>query len=209
MRIVCISDTHLQQGFDIPDGDVLLHAGDGTSTGNWKEVAKWMSWMARQPHRHKVVIAGNHDFFFEREPELVPGLIPPGITYLQDSGVEIEGIRFWGSPWQPWFHDWAFNLPRGQKLVAKWAQIPDDTQVLITHGPPHGILDKLPGLDGDRVGCEALLERIQTLPCLRLHVFGHIHHSHGALQRNGVRFVNASICDERYRATQAPFVVDL
>ena len=209
MRIVCISDTHIQHRFTIPDGDVLIHAGDGTSKGNWREIATWFSWLALQPHRHKVVIAGDHDFMFEREPEAVQGLLPHGITYLQDSGIEIEGIKFWGSPWQPWFFDWAFNLPRGQRLAEKWAQIPDDTQVLITHGPPHGILDRLPGPKREKVGCEALLERIHTLPRLRLHIFGHIHHSYGKVQRNGVKFVNASICDERYRAAHAPIVVEL
>ena len=208
MRIVCISDTHLQHGFAIPGGDVLIHAGDGTSCGSWKEVAQWFSWFALQPHRHKVVIAGNHDFLFEREPELVAGLLPPGVVYLQDSGVVIEGIKIWGSPWQPWFCDLAFNLPRGQRLAEKWAQIPDDTQMLITHGPPYGILDKLPGATGEHVGCEALLERVQALPTLKLHIYGHIHCSHGVVHRNGVKFVNASICDEAYKAVQAPIMVD-
>lgn len=209
MRLVCISDTHLQHRFSVPEGDVLIHAGDGTSRGTWKEVATWMNWLASLPHPHKIVIAGNHDFFFEREPASVPGLIPPGITYLQDSGTDIRGLRIWGSPWQPWFMDWAFNLPRGERLAEKWRLIPSDTQVLVTHGPPNGILDKLDGPGGAHVGCEALLERLETLPRLQCHVFGHIHCGHGQQDWNGVRFVNASICDEDYRATQQPIVVDL
>lgn len=209
MRIVCISDTHLRHNFSVPEGDVLVHAGDGTGSGSWKEVAKWLGWVSFQPHPHKLVVAGNHDFMFEQLPELVPGLMPQGVTYLQDSGIDIDGVRFWGSPWQPAFNDWAFNLPRGQALAERWSHIPDDTEVLVTHGPPFGILDQLPGTPGDHVGCEDLLERVWHLPCLRLHVFGHIHHSYGQMERNGVRFVNACICNEQYLACRAPIVVDL
>lgn len=146
---------------------------------------------------------------FEREPEAIHGLLPTGVTYLQDSGVELEGVHFWGSPWQPWFMDWAFNLPRGQKLAEKWAMIPDSTQILITHSPPFGILDKLPGREGDNVGCEALMERVHTLPCLQVHIFGHVHSAHGQVQRNGIRFINASICDEQYKGVYSPIVVDM
>ncbi len=209
MRIVCMSDTHLRQNFAVPDGDVLIHAGDGTGSGHWKEVAKWLNWVAAFPHAHKIVVAGNHDWLFERTPELVPSLIPAGVVYLQDAGAEIDGVRFWGSPWQPEFHDWAFNLPRGKALAERWDLIPRNTDVLITHGPPHGILDQLPAPDRRNVGCEDLLNRLADLPRLRLHVFGHIHDAYGQVSRGGVRFVNASICNEDYLACRAPIVVDL
>lgn len=209
MRIVCMSDTHLRHNFSVPNGDVLIHAGDGTGSGNLKEVRQWLAWVASFPHTHKIVVAGNHDFFFERDPELIPSLIPPGVIYLQDSGLEIEGVKFWGSPWQPEFHDWAFNLPRGEALADRWALISSDTKVLITHGPPHGILDKLPGSQGSHVGCEDLLACVADLSHLRLHVFGHIHDAYGQVIKGGTQFVNACICNEDYLACRAPIVVDL
>lgn len=207
MRLICVSDTHLRHGFTVPDGDVFIHAGDGTQRGEPREVEAWFAWLAALPHARKVIIAGNHDFLFEQVPEMIPGLLPEGVTYLQDSGVEIEGVKFWGSPWQPWFFDWAFNLERGPAIAKMWARIPSDTQVLITHGPPKGILDQVP--TGEHAGCVDLRERIKQLPDLKLHIFGHIHHSYGKREEDGVTFLNASTCDEQYRATNAPIVVEV
>ena len=210
MKIVCISDTHLQHDFSIPDGDLLIHAGDGTGLGSLPEIRRWFEWLVALPHRHKLVIAGNHDKSFENGPfearRLITTYLERGITYLQDSGCAIGGLKFWGSPWQPWFYDWAFNLERGEPLRKKWALIPDVTDVLITHGPPAGLLDRCP--DGRRVGCDELRSRIDRLK-LRLHVFGHIHCENGTTNVNGTTFVNASICDESYRPTGTAFVVDL
>ncbi|MDP2877638.1 MAG: metallophosphatase domain-containing protein [Holophaga sp.] len=145
MRLICLSDTHGEQDrFKVPDGDVLIHAGDFSGLGTEREVHKFAKWMKRMPHRWKIVIAGNHDRFFEKQPEMARAYLEPDVIYLQDSGCQIEGVHFWGSPWQPWFMDWAFNLPRkGEKLREKWNLIPMDTDVLITHGPPHGILDEV------------------------------------------------------------------
>ncbi len=207
MRLVCVSDTHLRHDFTVPDGDVLIHAGDGTHLGEPREVEAWFSWLAALPHAHKVIIAGNHDFLFQRVPEMIPALLPKGVIYLQDSGVEIEGLKIWGSPWQPWFFDWAFNLERGPAIAKAWAKIPDDTEVLITHGPPADILDKVP--NGDHVGCEDLRARVKQLSKLKLHVFGHIHHSYGKRTIGGVTYINASTCSEQYWPTNAPIIIDL
>ena len=206
MRIVCISDTHSRHdAMQIPDGDLLLHAGDATKRGGRAEIEAFDAWLSTLPHRHKVVIAGNHDFGFQKHPDEAPGWITAA-HYLQDQALEIEGLRIWGSPWQPWFFDWAFNLERGAPLRAKWDLIPADTDVLLTHGPPHQILDRT--IRGEHVGCEELriaVERIRP----RLHVFGHIHEAYGQLVVDGTYFVNASSCTLRYTATQAPVVVDL
>ena len=193
----------------LPDGDVLVHAGYMTGRGSLDEISAFMDWFAAQPHAHKVLIAGNHDFAFERSPEAAELLVPPGVTYLRDSGCVIDGVRFWGSPWQPWFHDWAFNLDRGPALGAKWALIPDDVQVLVTHGPRHGILDTVAWPRGARVGCEALAARIPSLGALRVHVFGHIHEAHGVEVTGGVTYVNACVCDLGYAPANAPVCVDL
>ena len=218
MRIVCISDTHLHQAFPIPVGDVLIHAGDGTSMGTQREVTHWLDWIAAQPHRKKIVVAGNHDYLFERDPELIALLMPDSIDYLQDSGTRFRGVKFWGSPWQPAFNDWAFNLSRGHELEEKWKLIPNDTDVLITHSPPFGILDRVltrpQGEVGQTtdvdvpLGCEDLLFRVHALRP-RVHVFGHIHDSYGTQILGRTIFVNACICDEEYKPTHPPIVIDL
>ncbi len=149
-------------------------------------------------------MAGNHDFLFQREPERARALLGE-VVYLQDAGASVGGLRVWGSPWQPWFHDWAFNLPRGIALAERWALVPDALDVLVTHGPPHGILDRT--AQGERVGCEELeraLGRIRP----RLHLFGHIHEAYGAERRGATLFVNACQCDLRYRPENPPVVVD-
>jgi Icc-related predicted phosphoesterase len=172
VRIVCISDTHNRtDGLSIPDADVLIHAGDLTDRGTRDHLVHATRWLAGLPHRHKILIAGNHDFIFQQDPATARALTRD-VTYLEDSGIEIEGIRFWGSPWQPWFGDWAFTLPRGEKLRDRWALIPDDTDVLITHGPPlgHGDLTS----SGERAGCVDSLNAVRRIGP-GLHVFGHIH----------------------------------
>ena len=219
MRIVCLSDTHcLQNHFKVPDGDVLIHAGDFCNTGSERDVHKFATWFHRLPHRHKVVVAGNHDWFFQKQPELARAYLEPGAIYLQDSGCEIAGLKFWGSPWQPWFMDWAFNLPRrGIRLREIWNQIPIDTDVLITHSPPHGILDEVhrrPAAWGPEkgpsgpFGCEELALRLPAVKP-KLHVFGHIHDSYGSLEQEGTLFVNACICDEDYKPMHPAIVVDV
>jgi predicted phosphodiesterase len=206
MRIVCLSDTHTRHGsLDVPDGDVLVHAGDATRRGTQGEIEDFDRWLRDLPHAHKVIIAGNHDFGFEREPAEARGWIT-GATYLQDSGVTIDGVRFWGSPWQPRFFDWAFNLDRGEPLRAVWAKIPEGTDVLLTHGPPRGILDRT--VRGESVGCDDLLDAVRRIRP-RVHVFGHIHEAYGELELDGTRFVNASTCTIGYKPIQPPIIVDL
>ncbi len=188
----------------VPPGDVLVHAGDSTSRGTNAQLQSFAKFFAAQPHPHKIVIAGNHDFGLEQSPTLGTELF--GAAYLSDSGRTIEGLRVWGSPWQPWFYDWAFNLPRGEPLAEKWAKIPDDTDVLVTHGPPMGTLDKT--LRGEPVGCEALRDRVaQIRP--RLHVFGHIHEAYGVHEQGGTLFVNACNCTLSYEPDNPAIVVDL
>ena len=205
MRLVLISDTHQRHDqLVVPDGDVLVHAGDFSTRGGEEEVARFAAWLRALPHRHKVVIAGNHDFLFERDPARARALLA-GATYLEDSGVTIEGVRFWGSPWQPRFFDWAFNLDRGAPLKAKWDLIPAGIDVLIVHGPPRGVLDRT--WRGEEVGCDDLREALGRVKP-RLFVCGHIHEAHGERTVGETRCVNASCCDVRDRLFHAPVVVD-
>ncbi|MFV8753969.1 metallophosphatase domain-containing protein [Nannocystaceae bacterium ST9] len=206
LRIVIVSDTHgFDDQLDLPEGDVLVHAGDGCKRGTLDEAHAWMDALRRQPHAHKLVIAGNHDRCFETAPFAARPLTE-GLTYLQDSGTTIAGLRFWGAPWQPWFLSWAFNLQRGPEIAAKWALIPAGIDVLITHGPPAGVLDRT--WDDRPVGCADLLAAVERVGP-RLHAFGHIHESHGTLARAATLFVNASVCTLAYQPTQSPIVVDL
>ncbi|MGH9368132.1 MAG: metallophosphatase domain-containing protein [Thermoanaerobaculia bacterium] len=208
VRVVCLSDTHNCQGrFEVPEGDLLVHAGDLTGRGTVPEVAAASRWLASLPHPHKIVVAGNHDFLFEREAPLARSLVT-GAVYLEDSGVGAAGLSIWGSPWQPWFYDWAFNLPRGPALREKWARIPEGLDILVTHGPPAGILDVTAA--GEAAGCEELADRLASMrrpP--RLHVFGHIHEGYGVVRAPRTTFVNASVCDVAYRPINRPIVIDL
>ena len=214
-RIVCISDTHnCNEQISIRGGDVLIHSGDATVQGTGQEVIEFLYWFSKLPHDHKVLIAGNHDWLFQTDNRYARSLASDSrITYLQDSTVEILGLKIYGSPWQPRFYDWAFNLNRGAELAEKWSEIPDDTDILVTHGPPKGILDQVETRFGaSNEGCEELRTRVEGVAAkgrLKLHVFGHIHSGYGVHEEFGVKFVNASICDEEYRPTQPPIVIDL
>jgi predicted phosphodiesterase len=209
LRVVFASDTHDRHNqLTVPDGDVFVHCGDFTMNGNLKAVGAFSTWIRGLPHRHKVVIAGNHDLSFENTPDAAHRALragEDGLVYLQDSGVVIDGISFWGAPWQPWFYDWAFNLERGAAIAAKWKLIRAGTDVLITHGPPLGLLDVA---HGEHVGCADLLQRVDGIRP-RVHAFGHIHEGSGMEVQGRTTFVNASICDEAYHAVNPVRVVDV
>ena len=206
VRLVLLSDTHNRcEGMEVPDGDLLLHAGDLTGRGTLPEIERANAWLASLPHPRKVVVAGNHDFAFERAPAEARARLDAA-TYLEDGETEVGGLRIWGSPWQPRFRDWAFNLPRGPALAAVWARIPEGIDVLLVHGPPAGVLDRT--ASGAAVGCRELraaVERVRP----RLCVFGHIHEGYGTLRADGTLFVNASNCDVAYRPVNPPQVVEL
>lgn len=207
MRIVCISDTHGRYNFKVPDGDVLLFAGDiSHNTLEDLNIRNFNKFLNKQPHKHKLIIPGNHDFFFEKYDSDVL-LTSHDVYYLHQQEMIIDGVKFYGSAFQPKFYDWAFNLRRGEPLKLVWDMIPDDVDVLLTHTPPANILDLTDR--GDHTGCEDLMRRIPQLKKLKLHCFGHIHPSHGMEEINGVKYVNASICNEEYEAEYEPIVIDI
>lgn len=206
IRIVCMSDLHnIPLDFTVPDGDILIIAGDICGVGNKSELDDFDDFLALQSHSLKIVVAGNHDWVFAHNtPEESKKLLKNAV-YLEDDGCDFYGLSIWGSPWQPWFCGWAFNLPRGQRLADVWAKIPNDTDVLITHSPPYGILDVV---YGDNVGCEDLANALKRIRP-RLHVFGHIHQGYGMVERDETIFVNASVRNEKYWLVNEPIVVDL
>lgn len=204
MRIVAVADTHLYHDeLVVPDGDVFVHAGDLCRAGDLKELAVAAAWIRGLPHATKIVIAGNHDWPFVDAPEMARHTLGDGIIYLQDAGIVTAGLSVWGSPWQPEFNGWAFNLPRGKALADVWAKIPEGLDVLITHGPPRGIGDR--SVSGDqRLGCRELRDRVRVVRP-RLHLFGHIHDDGGAWSEDGTTFVNCTT----WECERAPTVIDL
>jgi Icc-related predicted phosphoesterase len=199
MRLVVVSDTHGLHNLieDLPDGDVLVHAGDFMNAGfTPEEIVSFNTWLGDQSFRYRVVCAGNHDRRFQNTPQEARALLSNAI-YLENSGVTIDKISFWGSPYTPEFLNWAFMYRRGPLAEQYWDQIPDNLDVLITHGPPFGILDQVdPG--GEHLGCEELLKAVnQKKP--KVHIFGHIHGGAGVLENGSTRFMNAAYLNERYR----------
>lgn len=237
MRIVCISDTHglhkpMEDFNSLPEGDVLIHAGDCTNVGKPQQVKDFVEWfMNIKGFDSKIFIAGNHDFAFEKRHEPhhkgdfdwyhhlmnEENLSQSDVVYLEDGEFTIDSsefsrpIKFYGSPWQPEFYDWAFNLPRlGEELEKYWNMIPNDTDVLITHGPPNEIRDFVNNWRQPvrNVGCELLRFRVEQIKPL-VHIFGHIHEAYGVEYNDNILYVNASICNERYVPSNKPIVVDL
>jgi len=198
LKIDLLSDTHSQHDRIITKGgDILIHAGDISYRGTIKEVMPFLEWFEAQKYTHKILVAGNHDWLFEQTPEVCREECERrGIILLNDSGTEVEGIKIWGSPVQPEFCAWAFNRERGEKIKRHWDLIPNDTELLITHGPPMNILDKT--FHNEYVGCQDLWYKILETQ-VKLHVFGHIHEGRGHQYFMDRLFVNASAVDGRYR----------
>lgn len=202
MRIVCISDTHGWR-VEVPNGDVLIHCGDYTHRNSLKELPKFVEWMNSLPHKHKIFIPGNHDKCFEESYKKAMEVVGKSFTVLIDQEIEIEGVKFYGTPYQPIFFNWAFNIYK-EKRRKKFSKIPKDTDVLITHTPPLGILDKVAR---GNVGCEVLkhcVEKVQP----KYHIFGHIHESYGILYGK-TNSINCSICNDSYYPDSNPLVFDM
>jgi len=205
-RLVLLADMHgFYKSVDIPDGDIAIFAGDLLLNGELPDLKDFNAFLGRLPHKHKIVIAGNHDFCIERYPEQSRNQLTNAF-YLQDQAVTLMGIKFYGSPWQPEFMNWAFNLPRGEALKQKWDLIPEDTEVLITHGPPYGFLDTT--AEGEHAGDQELAEAIKRVKP-RVNVFGHIHESYGSVESGGTTFINVCICDGMNRPVNSPVTLTL
>jgi Icc-related predicted phosphoesterase len=216
IRITVLSDTHTRHGLipmsDLPGGDILIHAGDIMNSGyNKNDIHDFLYWLSSlKQYDTKIFIAGNHDRMFENHPEEVQEWLNKhlNVDYLQDEAIMVDGIKIYGSPWQPEFYNWAFNLPKnGFGLAGKWEAIPDNTDILITHGPAFGTLDTVVGRRHDHLGCELLAERIEVVKP-KIHICGHIHSGYGYYWNGHTHFFNASVLDEQYEYTQKPITFD-
>jgi Icc-related predicted phosphoesterase len=208
MIIDCVSDLHGHFP-KLEGGDLLIVAGDLTDTDQLYDYILFYSWLHKQKYKHYIFISGNHDNCVQKKEVLLNNLADT--TYLCDSGTEFEGLKIWGSPWTKRFEGenprcLAFTCDTDAELAKHWALIPPDTDILITHSPPHGILDRVKS--GEIVGSPSLERTTRDYP-LKLHVFGHIHESYGILRENGVDYVNASIVDEHYRPVNKPIRIVL
>lgn len=215
MIITLISDTHNRHNqLKLPGGDILIHAGDFTSRGYMHEIDNFCKWFSKQDnYENKIFIAGNHDFGFQDSPNKAMEIVSkyPNIIYLQDDFVYVgehpNFIKIYGSPWQPEFYNWAFNLPRnGWEIEQKWNDIPADIDILITHGPSFGYLDKVIGRK-DNLGCELLNNRIKAINP-KIHVCGHIHSAYGYIKDENTHYFNASVLNEGYVYTQPPITIE-
>jgi len=222
MKIILISDTHGLHEFihhPLPKGDVLIHAGDVCNIGSESDVRSFIYWFQNlKGFDTKIFIAGNHDWGFERkEPWLYnyindENLSQSDCVYLEDNEFTIETpefsrpIKFYGSPWQPPFMNWAFNAPEEQ-LAKYWEKIPIDTDILITHGPAYGILDTVEGRRYEHLGSITLSERINIIKP-KIHICGHIHSGRNILEKDGILFINASTSTESYDMINKPIVID-
>ena len=210
-KITFISDTHTKHRHltnDLPGGDILIHCGDISSRGYKNEIENFLGWFdGIKGYEYKIFIAGNHDFGFQDNPKECFELLKhySSITYLQDNSIIIDGIKIYGSPWQPRFHNWAFNVNRGWDIAQKWEKIPQDTDILITHGPLLGILD-ITNIS-ERVGCEDLYKKVMEIKP-KVHAFGHIHSSYGMKEIDGMTFINASNLGEDYLYQNDPITLD-
>jgi predicted phosphodiesterase len=229
IHITFISDTHnkhkkLDQS--LPGGDLLIHAGDISSMGYKHEIDDFCTWFnSLGQYDFKFFIAGNHDWgFIDREvfqvhrsvlmPKPTEEIINSykWIEYLRDNLAEIEignkpKVKIYGSPWQPEFYDWAFNLPRkGVELKKKWEMIPEGVDILITHGPAYGYVDQILG-QNQNLGCELLAERIKEAKP-KIHVCGHIHSGYGYVFDGTTHYINASVLNERYEYAHKPLTVE-
>jgi Icc-related predicted phosphoesterase len=208
LKFVAISDTHCRHSsLQLPKADVLIHAGDITYRGKKSEVDDFLHWFFKQHYSYKIFIAGNHDFYFEKHPvSEIAQMLPKDIIYLNDSGTVINGINIWGSPVTPWFFNWAFNRFRGTSINRHWKMIPPNTDVLITHGPPFGILDTV--INGRNVGDKDLLKKVLEIKP-KVHVCGHIHEAYGVAKKGVTKFINACVLNECYELVNAPVLFEL
>lgn len=225
MKLTFISDTHNKHKLltgDLPGGDILIHSGDISSMGYKHEIESFLTWFDKiDNYDTKVFIAGNHDWGFQTKPDQCRGLLTgyKTVDYLEDEELVLyldgpngdkpeENIRIYGTPWQPEFYNWAFNLPKnGPGLQSKWNMIPENTDILITHGPAYGFLDDVEGRRGQHLGCELLAERIKEIKP-KIHLCGHIHTGQGHYFDGHTHYFNASVLNEQYIYTQSPWNVD-
>jgi Icc-related predicted phosphoesterase len=205
MDLVIISDTHeLHREVEVPAGDLLIHAGDFTMfSKSYRQIEDYNDWLGELPHRWKLVVPGNHEFFLEADP--TRRALLDNATVLIEEAVTIAGLKIYGSPMTP-LYGGAFGKSSAADRAKHWARIPAGTNILITHGPPFGILDLSHG-QSERMGDPELLTRVRQLKSLLLHSFGHVHGGYGMVEEGQVMFVNAALMGLQGELDHPPVVL--
>ena len=219
MKFVCISDTHNQHEnlvFDGTEGDILVHTGDFSNFGNLLNVKNFISWFQEQPFPIKILIAGNHDVSLDKDlmkdhkaiNEVIDTYVRQNsnLIYLDESGYDIDGIKIWGSAYTPGgSKQWAFQYFSNEEAESRWSKIPEDTDVLLTHGPPFGILDKY---NGENLGCPVLFKHVMERVAPVFHCFGHVHNTHGFEKCGLTTFINSAMVLDDW-AGKPPIVFEI
>lgn len=219
MKIVCISDVHGKWSkLVIPECDILISAGDYSFRGELHMVRDFHKWMGKQPAKHKISVQGNHEKQVEANFTLSKQMAEeacPGIHFVDEGLVEVEGLKIWCSAITRFFHNWAWNRHPGEEIQKHWDLIPNDSDIIVTHGPCYGLGDSLVQFNGMKceweelkLGDGQLLKKVLEVKP-KLHVSGHIHPGYGIYGQSGIIFVNAAICDDSYTPVNKPIIVDL
>lgn len=214
LKIVAISDCHNKyHKLIIPECDILISAGDYSFQGNRKEVKDFHEWFNKQPAKHKISVQGNHELYVEKyfnEMKQVAEEACPGVHFIDEGLVEVEGLKIWCSAITPFFCDWAWNR-HSYEIKKHWDKIPDDVDIVATHGPCYGILDQTTYADGtpksNPLGCPYLAVRIKELKP-DIHLCGHIHSGFGEKHIDGTSYYNVSICDELYTPSNPITIIE-
>lgn len=207
MKIVAFSDAHWHfNKVELPAGDILIYAGDWCYGEDLKNTIAFASYLEKQPHKYKIVVPGNHDRLAQKNPTMVQNVLSEvGAKLLIDESCIIHGIKIFGTPWTPLFGNWAF-MEEDDVLFLKWKRIPKDTDILVTHGPAFGILDRVPEVGS--VGSKTLETSIISKKP-KIHICGHIHSGYGKMESNYTQFYNVSVCDNDYRLVNKPTEIEL
>lgn len=210
MKICVISDTHGQHELlELPPADVIIHSGDFSATGSHKDHYNFSKWFGSLPYKHKLVTPGNHDRYSAEQTAISKQLFKDhGCELLIDQQYEIDGKKFYLAPWTPRYGRWYWMRDRGDSIKKLWDIIPEGLDVLVTHGPPWGILD-YSVYDHVHCGCEELMRAIVDKKP-KFHVFGHIHFYGGMQETIGdTTYVNAALCNEEYKPVNKIQVIEL
>ena len=219
MKVCAISDVHCKWSkVIIPDCDLLISAGDYSFLGEPHVVKDFHKWLNKQPAKHIISLQGNHEKGVEKNFELSKQVALeacPRVHFIEEGLIEIEGTKIWLSAIQPFFCNWAYNRYPGQDIQKHWDRIPHGMDIIVTHGPCYGILDWVPEfnipkgeMDVRHVGCPQLLKKVfEVKP--KAHICGHIHESYGEVHQSGIHFINSSICNEDYKAVNAPIIFEI
>ena len=208
MLIYALSDTHnLHNKVEIPECDLIIHAGDATGRGSMEELIPFLNWYSKQKSKYKVLIPGNHDWGFQHMTDFYRLQCQErGISLLIDEMVELDGLKIYGSPITPYFCNWAFNRFPGPEIQEHWDKIPSGMDIIVTHGPCYQILDMNALMQN--CGCDQLLSKLlEAKP--KAHICGHLHENYGLKEFMDIKFYNVALCNEQYRIAEKPMEIIL